>query len=574
MAMFSIRDDALRVAIERFVEVAFKSQDSLFTPGAKIWSPEVRDDLYKRFVLHLDEFRGGDFMRKFETLLKGPPNNTIQHNTIQLAAELLYAQLLAPVRATIKPETKVRNVARVLSWSTEPVVTLPDKLKSGLTGGLSEDQSFKQWWPYHLAFILETLRAWYDFDRTRRESLLSNPWEFKRFIKQIPHKAAQSMCETLCFFVHPEHFEAITSLAHKKKFIEEFRNLLEPPTGDDDKDLLAIRKVLSKKYTDQFHFFDPKIRGGKPVDNEMVDEETEDLVANKMKEILEQFGQIILYGPPGTGKTREAKRVALALLSSQEPAAEVTERELEEKLRPFRKENRFDLVVFHPAYEYEQFVGGIEPDVKEGHLIYKAKEGAFLRLCRLVEKDQRPAVLIIDEINRGNLPKLLGELVYALEYRGHEVRLPFSCNERTDLIVPKNIYIIATMNSSDRSIGHIDVAIRRRFGLCPVLPNSDVVKTEWSKVGDARYGERLADLMERVNKTIKTGNDANADAELGVGHSYFLPKPGSSEEAAKQQVQMKWEYQVKPLLREYAQLLNLGTEIQAYINKTLGQTEP
>lgn len=92
-----------------------------------------------------------------------------------------------------------------------------------------------------------------------------------------------------------------------------------------------------------------------------------------------------------------------------------------------------------------------------------------MRLCRRAEKDQsKPVVLIIDEINRGNLPKLLGELVYALEYRGNPVTLPFVCHNRSDLIIPENLYIIATMNSADRSIGHIDVAIRRRFGLYPL----------------------------------------------------------------------------------------------------------
>jgi 5-methylcytosine-specific restriction protein B len=204
-------------------------------------------------------------------------------------------------------------------------------------------------------------------------------------------------------------------------------------------------------------------------------------------------------------------------------------------------------------------------------LVFHAKAGVFLRLCRATEKHQLPAVLIIDEINRGNLPKLLGELVYALEYRGHEVKLPFNCDGRSDLIVPKNLYIIATMNSADRSIGHIDVAIRRRFGLYHLPPNSDVVQNVWSMAGDASYGLQLAKLMKRLNNMLGTGNDPSAEAELGVGHSYFLPSPDSSGDDAKRQVQMKWEYQVQPLLREYAQLLNLGADYQAFFKKSLDQ---
>src|SRR5208283_2007332 len=108
------------------------------------------------------------------------------------------------------------------------------------------------------------------------------------------------------------------------------------------------------------------------------------------------------------------------------------------------------------------------------------------------------------------------------------------------LTVPKNLYIIATMNSSDRSIGHIDVAIRRRFGLYPLGPSSSVVQKEWETAGYKDYGVQLAKLMERLNKMLRPENDPSAEAELGVGHSYFLPIPGVSGEAAKQQVQMKW----------------------------------
>ena len=215
----------------------------------------------------------------------------------------------------------------------------------------------------------------------------------------------------------------------------------------------------------------------------------------------------------------------------------------------FRDAGRFDLVVFHPAYEYEQFVGGIEPEptADAQHVSFKAKAGVFTRLCRKAEKINLPAALIIDEINRGNLPKLLGELVYALEYRGHIVRLPFD-DGRSDLIVPKNLYVIATMNSADRSIGHIDVAIRRRFGLYAQGAKPEVVQQVWASVGDEPYGAQLADLMVRLNERLDSGHDPSAAVELGVGHSYFLPVPGSSGEIAKKQVHMKWSYQVQPLL--------------------------
>ncbi|MHB1425484.1 MAG: AAA family ATPase [Gemmataceae bacterium] len=289
-----------------------------------------------------------------------------------------------------------------------------------------------------------------------------------------------------------------------------------------------------------------------------------------MEQLLEQFRQIIAYGPPGTGKTRAAKRVALALLSRKKPKEDSTEDEIDKQLKPYRDADQFALVVFHPAYEYEQFVGGIEPKEFEGKVAFHTKPGVFLKLCRKAEQNQERCVLIIDEINRGSLPKLLGELVYALEYRGHEVSLPFTCEGRDKLIVPKNLYVIATMNSADRSIGHIDVAIRRRFALFPLGPNPDVVQHVWREIGDESYGNRLARLMDELNAKLKQGNDSNAEMEMGVGHSYFLPTPGSSLEDAKEQVGRKWTYQVQPLLREYEQLLNRGTELEKYFKYSLG----
>jgi len=299
-----------------------------------------------------------------------------------------------------------------------------------------------------------------------------------------------------------------------------------------------------------------------------------------MKALLQQLGQVIVYGPPGTGKTRAAKRVALGLLTGKDLAPEATpsEDEIEKELERVRETGRFDLVVFHPAYEYEQFVGGIGPAVQGSNLQFQAKAGPFLRICRAAEGKEPPAVLIIDEINRGNLPKLLGELVYALEYRDHKVSLPFAYNDRDYLRVPKNLYIIATMNSADRSIGHIDVAIRRRFGLYHLGPQSGVVRNVWTTVGDEAYGAQLAALMDRLNDKLRSQQDAIAAVELGVGHSYFLPTQRSwakaSEqqvEAARQEVKMKWMYQVQPLLREYAQLLPGSDSLRVFFNRSLDE---
>jgi len=172
-------------------------------------------------------------------------------------------------------------------------------------------------------------------------------------------------------------------------------------------------------------------------------------------------------------------------------------------------------------------------------------------MARGVEQNRHPAVLIIDEINRGNLPKLLGELLYALEYREAKVRLPFEWQERSDLMVPRDLFIIGTMNSSDRSIGHIDVAVRRRFGLIHIEPDPDTIRTFWRDI-DSVLGDQLAHLMNRINSEL---GQYDRRGELRVGHAYFLADISLPD--PRKQVERKWFHQVQQLLEEYGHILNL-----------------
>ncbi|MBE3037479.1 MAG: AAA family ATPase [Chloroflexi bacterium] len=237
-------------AIDRFVNVALRAGDSLFTPGRPIWSKPVRDDLYDRFVKHPDESKS-TFLEKYQRQLRDAPDDTIQ-----LAAELLYVQLLTP--ASISRKKKVELVETVLGWSNRPV-SIPNEQEAAFDRGLVMDQSFTWHRPFHLAFMLEALRAWDAVDSARRGILLRDPWQFKDFLQQVPCGAAQCMREILCFFVHPQYFEAITSRDHKRKIVEAFKKRVESLTGDSDKDLYAIRQKLSSEYGEHFHFYHSRL---------------------------------------------------------------------------------------------------------------------------------------------------------------------------------------------------------------------------------------------------------------------------------------------------------------------------
>ena len=156
---------------------------------------------------------------------------------------------------------------------------------------------------------------------------------------------------------------------------------------------------------------------------------------------------MIFQGPPGTGKTYVAQELAKCLAGGKE---------------------RVTLVQFHPSYAYEDFVEGYRPHLENGQPTFALKSGPLRRAAEDADADpDNMHLLVIDEINRGNVAKVFGELYFLLEYRDHQVRLQYS-NEPFSL--PKNLYIIGTMNTADRSIALVDLALRRRFSFVEVPP--------------------------------------------------------------------------------------------------------
>ena len=372
---------------------------------------------------------------------------------------------------------------------------------------------------------------------------------------------------------------------------------------------------------------------------------------NNIINLLRYKPQIILQGPPGTGKTREAKRIAKALLGLEENDS-------------LEGNEQFKLIQFHPSYSYEDFVRGIvaKPNEEGDGIIYTAenkvlaefaKEAlnnwhkaqqstqtlkeqdifeAFIEhikeelaqsedykyplteaiyifnaddkrfkykgdnwevhskginmnyaeikriidsgvrdrqgvtkltniggqarqhasyFIRIVEKyyefkksykpnvtDKIPLknyILIIDEINRANLSAVLGELIYALEYRGEAVQSMYAIDEDNSLILPPNLYIIGTMNTADRSVGHIDYAIRRRFAFVNVLP-----KDLTNELGD----NFATELFEEVSNLFNTNLSPEfKKEEVQLGHSYFITKHTP--------IDIRWKYEIQPILLEY-----------------------
>nr|WP_263327083.1 AAA family ATPase [Neobacillus sp. Marseille-Q6967] len=231
---------------------------------------------------------------------------------------------------------------------------------------------------------------------------------------------------------------------------------------------------------------------------------------------------LILLGAPGVGKTFTAERLAYSIMGEKDTS-------------------RVMMIQFHQSYSYEDFIMGYRP-VEKG---FSLSKGPFYEFCKEAEPDDRPYFFIIDEINRGNLSKIFGELLMLIENdkRGKEVRLLYSDEQFS---VPENVYIIGMMNTADRSLAMIDYALRRRFAFFEFEPAFD--NEGFKEYQASMANENFDRLIETV---VKLNRDISEDASLGsgfqIGHSYFAAGNTIDEEWLSDIV----EYELLPLIKEY-----------------------
>ena len=244
---------------------------------------------------------------------------------------------------------------------------------------------------------------------------------------------------------------------------------------------------------------------------------------NMLVSVLKSKKNIILQGAPGVGKTFAAKRLAYSMMGEKD-------------------ESRVKFIQFHQNYSYEDFVMGYKP-VEDG---FELKYGIFYRFCQKAENHpNKEYFFIIDEINRGNMSKIFGELLMLIErdYRGTEITLAYNEDSFT---VPKNLYIIGMMNTADRSLAMIDYALRRRFSFFDIEPGFD-------SEGFMKYQEELNNetFSLLVSKVQELNREIAFDKSLGkgfcIGHSYFCGQTECSDEWLHSIV----DYDILPMLREY-----------------------
>lgn len=261
------------------------------------------------------------------------------------------------------------------------------------------------------------------------------------------------------------------------------------------------------------------------------------LAESEFDELLDSFREkknLVLQGAPGVGKTFIAKRLAFALMAEEDP-------------------NRVQMVQFHQSYSYEDFVQGFRPTNKA---TFELKNGIFHQFCRAAQREeqsQKPYVFIIDEINRGNLSRIFGELMMLIESdkRGSQYRMPLTYSPDEEFYVPSNVHLLGLMNTADRSLAMVDYALRRRFRFMTLEPqfNAPGFRAQLKLAGASdEFVSKVVSRMSRLNEKI-VEDKKNLGVGYRIGHSFFCPPQGTT--ANQEWYRRVIESEILPLIREY-----------------------
>jgi len=280
------------------------------------------------------------------------------------------------------------------------------------------------------------------------------------------------------------------------------------------------------------------------------DNPTDDKNVNKMVP-----KNIILNGPVGTGKTYISDIIAQKIvdngISSIKDIEDIIKSSILNAEGPDKNyTERIKKITFHKSYSYEDFIVGIKAVSENGNISYQVEDGIFKEFCDEAAKhSNQNYVFIIDEINRGDISRIFGELITLIEEdkRGKKIKLPLKKDKQAlDFSVPDNLYIIGTMNDSDRNIALIDVALRRRFTFFRIGFNEYLLSQWLNGLGDESKN-KIMKFVKYLNHEIKT----RMGEDYEIGHAFFAPLDGISGDDAKNEVYTIFKYRIFPLLEEY-----------------------
>jgi len=442
-----------------------------------------------------------------------------------LADRERFAQLLQPDELLLADPVQLRKI-----WNTG---------RYGSPGPQSVlNTTFRDADDVELERILESISylCWGDGEPAIRIDRLQPGQD--RYVKGL----GESVIMKLLAIAHPERFITVypyNGTLGKRRMLRLLQ--LPEPTSESRGDIQVQANDRLRERLDRFFPNDPKgiglflywlaERDAEPeateLDVDLLDALSKDLHVERdflddIVALLEDKGQVVFYGPPGTGKTYLARKLAEALVP--DPTRRV-------------------VVQFHPSTSYEDFFEGYRPDVDDdGAMTYRLQQGPFADLAqRASQSPGKRHLMIIDEINRANLPKVLGELLFLLEYRDVPVRTLYRPDDPFEL--PKDVWIIGTMNTADRSIALVDAALRRRFHFVPFFPNHGPMRgllERW--LADEQQDPWVGEVVAQVNDELAR---ALGGPHLQLGPSYFMKR--DLDERGLRRI---WEYNIEPFIED------------------------
>lgn len=534
-------------AAQDFKQQCLINQQSLFLPGQAIWTTQHFQSLITNFVKQ-PNFGSGGFYEKLAAQL-----STCSALDIALMTEIFWIVQLPAVN--LSPSTRLQRLEGI--WSINPAAPFPAQSKFlaplVLSGLGSAGPGYNQFLPSEMAFAVQAFAALVAKPLQERTALLNGDgFGFAEWLQSIPSGKSRQLYHTLCHVLFPDSFERIFSQNNKNQVLRA-HTIWKAEMADDrpsqDRALLDLRHRLEVQHPGEVdHYSAPvatlikknaepdepsssaagKVPGENLGRSAAPGDEAADEASDGTPQPFRVADNVIFYGPPGTGKTFA----------------------LQKRLREaYNAGEEYEFVSFHPSYSYEEFVGGLRPiAAPSGHGIAVVYEkGPFRKLCELAHANpSRRFTLFIDEINRANVAKVFGELITLIEPSkrakagsepnegdGAWITLPGSAGEQFS--VPNNLDIVATMNTADRSVATMDVALRRRFRFVECPPEPELIDPPTVGAID------LAKLLRRVNDRLEFMLDRNH----AIGHATFMSIDDLTE------LRKRLAERLIPLLQEY-----------------------
>jgi len=569
--------EAIQEAVNRWRDQCLLENGSLLFDGEQVWTAGNLVRVYHNLI-EAPLLGKRSFSEKFQEQLEA------DRGLVLLGAEAMAVYYLSVWIAAVTPTTKRARVNEVLSWAEATLAGDSIVWRAFAEGIHRPGRHYLQRPDLQIGFILDFARRLKEQPTGDRQEILADPWRLRDFMDPADDGTTPAMRHILLHLLHPDMFERIAIGSHKRLIASTYADFVSDSQADLDEQLLTIRERLEEllnKPRGEVDFYRPPLAGTWGADRA-------DDSADSMGP-LEFQKQLVFFGPPGTSKSYEARQLAEQLIR----------RAAMRQWKPagyFKRLNELDGIVaahirrlqLHPAYSYEEFIRGLR--LRDGKTTYE--DGYLLRLVREIEHEAVPDgeaplpwVLILDELNRADLSRVLGEAFSVLEDRDSPVELPGvePGEPLATLRLPEHLFVIGTMNLIDQSLEQIDFALRRRFfwkrsgfdaeRLIEVLADlwrqTDMsVKYDWERISDEMetFVTRAAELNHQIADSALLGSD------FEIGHTYFFKIIGLLERAERLQRKNRasrvlwnkqgdplspvldlWSLSLEPLIEQYLQ---------------------